>query len=313
MGYGPNYHVPFKPSTERPINLNPSEAEHWGANQWVRDYRNFNEIPVHKLTDSALIAWICEGGKLKDIRKEYWSDQLLHAAVRRDPEAFKLIGEDDVDDHRMLSFECVKAGCLQFKDLLPAYQDESFVLDLIKPYAYMLEGIDFANRFKHLLTDRVIDAICRKSVSHAYEFACKWCPVGKSRISDDSIKAAIAVNATDYFRLAEIGKEYVLVSMLADGFWPDAKFFVKDNPNQYPPSSVTEAFERYSKFPGMSLKALHVNWLKTRPAEEVVNCLQGSREGQDLIFEVLPHEDLKAYLKAHRSLRGRYLEHELGM
>lgn len=313
MSNGPNYHTPFKPETDRPFNLNPYELEQWTANQWVRDYRNFNEMPAHKLTESALVAWVCEGGKFHQIRREYWSEPLLYAAVRRDPDAFKLIGEDDIDDHRMLSFECVKAGCLQFKDLLPAYQDESFVLDLIEPYAYMVEGIDFAHRFKHLLTDRVIDAICRKSVDHAYEFACRWCPVGKFRINDDSIKAAIAVNATAYFRLAEMGKEHVLVSMLADGFWPSTEFFVRDSPSRYPPSSATEAFERYSKSLGMSNKALHVGWLKTRPTSELVDALQGSQEALGLLFDIVPKDDLRDLMKTHRSIRGRFLEYELGM
>lgn len=313
MGYGPNYHEPFKPSTDDPTNLTPSEAEHWRQNQWVRDYRNFNEIPSSNLTDSALVAWICEGGKLKDIRKEYWSEELLHAAVRRDPDAFKLIGVGDSADHRMLSFVCCKAGCLQFSDLLPEYQDEEFVLELVKPYAYMLEGIDFAGKFSHLLTDRVIDAICRKSVAHAYEFACGWCRMAKSRIQDDSIRAAIAVGINDYFRLAEMGKEHVLVGMLKEGFWPDQRHFLRNSPSQYPPSSPADVLQRINDNFGSNMRALYISWLKTRSIEELINCLQGSQEGLDLIFEVIPPEHLKDQLKAHRPLRGRYLEHELGM
>lgn len=275
-------------------------------------YRGFADIPKHQLSETALIAWLCHEGKFAEIPAEWHTQDLLVAAARHDRDAYLLIEQRGIGN-RSIAFEAVIAGRLEFHLIPEKYQDEVFLLELVRVGALALQRIDFSGAYRHLLTERVVESICTKSVYSAYEFACLWCPQARYLVKDDYIKKAIGTHALDLFRLKELGAEHVLREMLCAGYWPTDGWASDDSPGRHPPVDSAACFSTYLQTIGTSLKVLHRCWLQTRPAPELVKTLAGSERGLDVLFEIIPINDLRALMGSSRAIRGRLLENDLGM
>lgn len=292
------------------------EIEQCQRHPGMNKYTTFAEIPNDQIIESSLVAWIVSGGKLAQILTGLRTERVLWAAARHDDDAYRKIGKDEVADHRALSLESIRQGKAFFFWLPEEYKDEQLLIDMTIFGTQSIQNIDLAGAYKHLLTERVAEVICSRSLSQAYEFGIAGGSTAKALIRDKYLEAGIRAQTSDYGYLESMNKQYLLVKMVAFGFWPDEKNFT--GPEEVrafikPPADPEEALDRILVCQGRGHQLLHRSWLQTRPAKEVVDALQGSAEGLDELFKIYPEQELRKHMKAHRSIRGRLLEHDLGM
>lgn len=276
-------------------------------------YGRFEDIPPEIVCESSLVAWLCHLGKLSQIPCEMRTAQVLFAAVRHDSAAFESLQENEAVSHRELTLRGVIAGRLRFESVQKEYKDEDFIIGLSAVGAGMLTAIDFAGEYKHLLTDRVVEAICTRRLSAAYEFGWDWFPAGRDRIKDEYIEVAIAKEIFDYDKLKIMGKSHVLTNMLNEGFWPEERQFYPGDSCRVAPKSVSECFEILCEQKYPYVKVLLRCWMQTRPTIEAVEALHGSKTGLDELFSLYPIHEIREHMNGLRSIRGRLLENDLGM
>lgn len=293
------------------------EIEQCQKHPGMSSYSTFAEIPNDQISESSLVAWIVSGGKLAQILTGLRTERVLWAAARHDDDAYRQIGRDQVSDHRALSVEAIRQGKAYFFWLPEEYKDEQMLIDMTIFGTHSIQNIDLAGAYKHLLTERVAEAICSRSLSQAHEFGIAGGAAAKALIRDKYLEAGIRAQTSDYGYLEMVNKQYLLVKMLAFGFWPDEKNFnVPDEVVRsfvVPPSDPIEALERIGVCQSRGHKLLHRSWLQTRPTKEVVDALQGSAQGLDELFRIYPEQEMRKHMKTHRSIRGRLLEQDLGM
>ncbi|MBI6882733.1 hypothetical protein [Pseudomonas putida] len=300
------------PLPNTPFMLSQFEEEQWAESHWVARCSAFSEIEDALIDESVSVAWLCNGGHLFDIPEEHWSESVLLTAVRKDVYAFDLIDESLVDDYRALAVEASKAGTVNFANLPEAYCNEGFVLELISVGALSVEGIDFAGRYAHLLTDRVIEAICTKSLSNARYFSLVLGKFTKDRINDEYVRKAIPLNHYDLHCLEDLGKTHVLVDMLVQGYWPPSLREYPNHPCPEAPATVNDGFAIYSTTECANMRTLHKCWMQTRPVEELAVTLKGPA-GLDLLFEIVPDDKIRRFAHKNRGIAGRLVGNDMGM
>lgn len=280
------------------------------------NYKTFSDIPEGRVNDSSLVAWVVSGGKLAQIPVEMRTEPVLWSAVRNDSEAYDLILPEDVTDHRSLSLEALRHSKAFFTSVPEAYKDEQFLIDMTSVGSQLINNIRLRDQYDHLLTEYTAKAICTRSISDAFNY----CQAGGEKagvlLKDDYLVEGIQIQTSDYGTLKLMGKEYLLIAMLADGFWPAAQNFnfpPEIHVMRTPPASPTEAVERIQIAKSGGHKILHRCWLQTQPMADVIAELQSSTKGLDELFIIYPERELREYMKLHRSLRGRFVEQDLGM
>jgi hypothetical protein len=292
------------------------EIEQCQQNPDMDGFASFTDIPDDRVSESSLVAWLVAGGKYKEIPQGLRSEALMWSAVRHDRDAYELIDETDVADHRGLSLEALKHDHAKFSSVPERHKDGQFIVDCTAYGHRKVLTIDFYRDYEHLLTEDVAKQICSRSISDASDF----CTTGKHRacllMKDEYLEAGIRVQTSDYPYLKLMGKTYVLAGMLAKGFWPDeSQFAVPDETATFktPPSSLTQALERLQVNQGAGHRLLHECWIKIHPMQEVVSAFEGSQNGLDALFRLYKQHELRDYIRTSRPLRGRFLEQELGM
>lgn len=292
------------------------EIEQCQKHPGMSRYSTFAEIPNDQISESSLVAWIVSGGKLAQILTGLRTERVLWAAARHDDDAYRQIGKDQVSDHRALSLEAIRQGKAYFYWLPEEYKDEQMLIDMTIFGTQSIQNTDLACAYKHLLTERVAEVICSRSLTQAYEFGIAGGSAAKALIRDKYLEAAIRAQTSDYGYLASMDKQYLLVKMVAYGFWPKKINF--NGPEELktfvtPPADPGEALERILVSQSRGNQLLHRSWLLTRPTSEVVDALQGSKKGLDELFTIYPERELREYMKVYRSIRGRFVEQDLGM
>lgn len=293
------------------------EVEQCEANPDMYTFKTFGDIPVDRLSDSSLVAWMASGsGALAQIPVEMRTQPVLWASVRHDKEAYDLIPACDSDNHRELSLEALEHGNTFFTSIPEQYKDEQFLIDMSKTGTQSIQNINLHARYSHLITSHTAREICSRSISQA----AGYCSAGGDRarvlLEDDYVVQAIKKQTSDYGTLKSLGKEYLLVGMLADGFWPEPENFnfpPEIHVLRQAPSSPKEAVERLGVATSLGHKVLHRCWLMAQPVDLVVDDLQGFQKGLEELFTLYPERELRNYMKAYRSIRGRFLEQDLGM
>ena len=278
-------------------------------------YKTFSAIPPAKVSEASLVSWLVSGGKLEQIWTDLRTEPVLWTAVRHDPDAYELIHSDDVSDHRKLSLEALKNKCTSWYSVPQEHKDEQFLIDATEGLSEALKYIRLRDDYPELITERTAQAICSRSISQAFDFCQAGGHQAEFLFKDEYLKEGIKAQTSDYGTLKIMGKSYLLIGMLADGFWPDENNFqVPDSikPFKVPPANPAEALERILALRGGN-KILHRCWLQTQPFVEVIEALQGSKKGLDELFEIYPERELREHMKSFRALRGRFLEHDLGM
>lgn len=292
------------------------EIEQCQKHPGMSSYSTFAEIPNDQISESSLVAWIVSGGKLAQILKGLRTERVLWAAARHDDDAYRQIDKSEVTDHRALSLESIRQGKAFFFWLPEEYKDEQLLIDMTIFGTQSIQNIDLSGAYRHLLTERVAEAICSRSLGQAHQFGIAGGSAAKALIRDKYLEAGIRAQTSDYGYLESMDKKYLLVKMLALGFWPEEKNFCAPEEVRgfvTPPADPEEAFERILICQGRGHQILHRCWLQTRPAKEVIDTLQGSKRGLDEIFDLYPEQELRKHMRAHRSIRGRILENDLGM
>lgn len=298
-------------------NIHWYEVEQCEANRDIKQFRNFEDIPKERLSESSLVAWIVSGsGKLAKIPVEERTERLLWSAVRHDKDAYDLIPACDVNNHRELSLEALRHSNTYFSSIPEAYKDEQFLIDMTERGSHSIKNIGLADRYDHLLTDFTAMVICSRSVSQALSYCEAGGEKARALLKDEYVLEAIKKQTSDFGSLKSLGKEYLLISLLADGFWPAEENFnfpPEVHALRSPPSSPKEAVERYSVATALGHKVLHRCWLQAQPKPQVIDELQSFQKGLDELFIIYPEHELREYMKSYRSIRGRLLEQDLGM
>lgn len=281
------------------------------AHPEMGDYATFEEIPKDQISEPGLMAWVALGGLFEQIPEPLRTEPVLWVAVRHDKDAYALIKPEDVTDHRKLSLEAVKHKMTIF-DCVP-YQDEQFLIDMAMIDIRLIIGIRLEAEFPHLITERLAEGICSQSIHCAYEFTIAGGAKAEQLLKDEYIEVAIKASTTEYPLLRHIKKEAVLMRLLGDGFWPKAENFSKTPSFSTTPANPAEAFDRLINTTAVSFQMLHRCWLKAQPVSEVVAGLQGTQKGLDELFNLYSVNELRSHMKEFRSIRGRLIEHDLGM
>lgn len=298
-------------------NIHWYEVEQCEANRDIRQFKNFEDIPKERVSESSLVAWIVSGaGKLAKIPVEERTERLLWVAVRHDQEAYDLIPACDVNNHRELSLEALRNSKTFFASIPEAYKDEQFLIDMTERGSQSIQNIGLADRYDHLLTDFTAMTICSRSISQALSFCEAGGDKARVLLKDEYVIEAIKKQTSDFGSLKALGKEYLLIGLLADGYWPAAHNFnypPETHTLREPPSSPRDAVERCSATTSLGHRVLHRCWLRAQPMDQVVHELQAFPKGLNELFELYPERELRSYLKTSRSIRGRLLEQDLGM
>lgn len=297
-------------------NLYWYEVEQVQAHPDMDEYKAFASIPEELVSESSLVSWLTSGGKLEEIPGELRSEIILHVAARHDRDALELIQPWDVTDYHSLAVDAIKNASHQVRWVAPEYMTERFLIDVALNSPQAMESFGLGEENKHLVTENVLATLCSSTISHS---AILLRVVGgsiKEMIKDEFVREAIKTQVSDYTSLATIGKEHVLVDMIKDGFWPEAKNFTHPDKIQHfsnPPAGPADALERLyaTKSPGYHV--LHKAWLKTQPQSEVISELQSSSRGLDVLFDIFPERLLQQNMREHRGLRGRVLERDMGL
>jgi hypothetical protein len=275
------------------------------------NYRYFSDIPEHLVCESFLVAWLLQGTRFADIPKEHWTERVVWAGMRNDSFAFDVIKPDDVSDYRALLLEWIRFGPGSFNSLPPEYRTEQFVIDLGAQSPIPMD-LTFLSSYPHLITPRVADELGTKSFDHAFVFWRKTGEIGQSLMSDAHFERAIRNDSSHLEMLAFLNREHILIDMVSRGYWPS-----ETKPNR--PATV-ERPENLAGLPQLlrtnmleGHKFLYRCWIKTRPVDEVVDAYHGYKAGIDELFCLYDEKVLKGYANQYRSLRGRFLEHDLGM
>lgn len=290
------------------------EVEQCRANPQMDSYNNFWDIPDDEISELSLVAWLVAGGKLDQIPDKHRSNDVLWTAARHDRDSYKLIGRYEVTDHRELSLEAIRLGHADFEDVPGEYIDEDFLIEVNtctfgrKPSKTLLKARP------ELITERVVKAICSRSISKARDFCAAGGDKAAELMKDEYLVKAIRNQISDAESLVGMGKAHVLTGMLAEGFWPAYRTL----PNQIavfrvPPSTPAEALDRLCTKLSPGDRTLHRCWLQSKPTNEVVAALQGSQKGLDELFAIYPERELRKHMKSNRALSGRFLENDLGM
>lgn len=279
-------------------------------------YSKFRRIPSDLVSEPSLVAWIVHGGILEEIPQDLRTERVLWAAARHDDTAYGLIGADQVSDHQGLSLEALMRGKTTFGKIPWDHKDEDFLIEMTRESIKPIAGIGLMNAYSHLITSKVAEAICSRSISHAYGFWVAGGDDARALITDDCLRRAFHRHCDDYAELDRLGMRNLLVEQLATGFWPDEKgvdirtgqdsILVKPSDPMAALSSI-EISKKYGH------QILYTCWILSRPVEEVIESLQVKKVGMDKIFELYPEAELRKHMRAFRSLRGRLLEQDLGM
>jgi hypothetical protein len=295
-------------------NFHDYEVEQCQANPGMSAYSEFSTIPPEKVSESSLVAWLVSGGRLQQIPRELRVERVLWAAVRNDKSSYGLIDKGMVSDHRALSLEAIRCDSVGFFAVPEAYKDEDFLIEMAISRPRLILCVDLKDKYRHLVTEKTARGICSVSLSLAFDYAQMGGEKAQVLVTDKLLTEAIKSQSSDYGVLEIMGRGDLLISMLKQGFWPDETHFSFPGHQSFknPPSDVSDALSRILRTIG-SMRILHRNWLKTQPMAEVVDALEGSRQGLDELFVLYPETDLRGFMKAYRSLRGRFVEQDLGM
>lgn len=277
-------------------------------------YKNFWSIPEEEVSELSLVAWLVAGGQLGQIPDEHRTQDVLWTAVRHDRESFKLIGRYEVSDHRELSIEAVQLAHACFEDVPAEYIDEDFLIEASLTTFGRPTSKTLLETRPDLITERVARTICSRTISQARDFCAAGGIKAAELMRDEYLAKSIRNQISDAESLIDMGKLHVLTSMIAEGFWPAYRTL----PNQVavfrePPATPTEALERLCAKLSPGDRVLHRCWLQSKPTNEVVAALQGSKKGLDELFAIYPERELRKHMKSNRALSGRILENDLGM
>lgn len=297
------------------FNINSYECDQQIKNPKIGNCRRIEVIPPEWLNESALVVWLFRGGSLQKIPAEFRTERVLFTAVRHDFDAYAQIRQDEVSNHRELSLEAMRRGKAQLYMLPESYLNEDFIIEATDIDTTALQGFCFQKRL-HLFTDRVAEAICSRSLTHVRGFLIAGSNLAAPMVKDEYIKAAILNECSDYSYLRELKKEYLLVELLKDGFWPQGKSTSEERqwlPPTTPPADFAEALDVISSTNSLGSTILFQSWLKTHKTHDVVHALHSSKEGIDQLFEIYSDRELRTYMNDYRSLRGRLIENDLGM
>lgn len=279
------------------------------------NYKSFSDIPEHLVCESFLMAWLQQDKRFSSIPRDLWTDQLVTTAIRNDSFAFAIIKPEDVSDYRKLMLEFVRFGMGGFDQLPAEYKTEQFVIDM-SAWDPRPMDLSFLKDHPHLITQRVADEICSKSFNHAYDFWMRAGDTGRKFVTDAHLERAIRADSSHLDLLVDLKKEHILVDMISQGYWPS-----KDQ--KYRPSPVDHKPVRPERLKGLpellclnileGHKFLYRCWIKTKPVDEVVDAYHGYKAGIDELFCLYEEKTLRSYADKYRSLRGRFLENDLGM
>lgn len=273
-------------------------------------YNKFRRIPSERVSESSLVAWIVYGGILEEIPKEHRTERVVWAAARHDDTAYNHINIRDVSDHRALSLDALFRSKVTFYNVPECHKDEDFLIQMTIKSTDSIQGVQLADNYAHLLTDKVAQAICSRSMSHAYGFWVAGGQKAKDLIKDEYLERAFENHLNDYAYLERFKKEHLLVAKLATGFWPEIK---APGEPAGPPADPMAALILFENTKLNNYRVLYKCWLLSRPIEEVIESLQVKPVGLDKVFELYPDSELRKHMKTFRSIRGRFLEHDLGM
>jgi hypothetical protein len=279
-------------------------------------YSKFRRIPPERVTESSLVAWIVFGGLLEQIPKEHRTERVLWAAARHDDTSYALIGQDEVADHQALSLEALARGTTSFSKIPWEHKDEDFIIQMTIDSTNALQGINFAAAYSHLITDKVAQAICSRSVSHAYGFWVAGGDEARALIKDSYIEAAFDNECKCFAELERFGQTKMLAAKLAAGFWPKGAALKTSTGLELaaePPADPMTALILMNNSRARGHQVLYKCWLLSRPVEEVIDGLQSRKVGLAEIFNLYSEADLRKHMKTYRSIRGRFLEQDLGM
>lgn len=296
--------------------LDPQEYEsvQCALNPSINQYKRFSEIPADMVSESSLVAWIYHGGKFREIPKEMHTQRIFWTAARWDFGAYLEIDLSQVDDLRGMSLSGVIGSMTNFEWLPPELRNEQFVVEMTIEDASALADLDLEEEFEYLLTDYVVSEVCSRSLDHAYQMYSACDGIVRPLIKDEYLEAALMNCPRSYWKLKEMGREEILPKVLAAGYWPAKDSFEEHPEFAVPPATIAEAFERVKSLGNDPFfKAIHRVWIDTKPMDDIVEVLQGSKAGIDHLFEHYPEKELRQYMKTYRPLRGRFLENDLGM
>lgn len=289
------------------------EVEQCRAFPKMGSYNNYWDIPQRELSELSLVAWLIAGGTFEQIPAEHRTENVIWAAVRHDREAFKLIGRHEVSDYRELSVNAVQLGYATFQDVPAEYIDEEFLIDATSHTFGRSTTKTLLDAHPNLITEQVAKAVCSRSISQARDFCVAGGVKALGLLKDEYLVEAIQKQTSDATYLNDLYKTYVLVSMIAEGFWPKHVSIANAALYRQPPETPAEALERLCEKLSPGDKVLHRCWLQSRPMGQVVSALQDSQKGLDELFEIYPEQELRKHMKSNRALRGRLLESDLGM
>lgn len=279
-------------------------------------YSKFRRIPEDRISESSLVAWIVHGGMLEEIPQDLRTERVLWAAARHDDHAYDLISQEDVADHRGLSLAAVLRKKTSFSKVPWEHKDEDFLIEMTVDSTWPIQGINLANAYAHLITEKVAEAISSRSISHAYGFWMIGGDQARELIKDSYLETAFKNGCRDFAELDRLGMKHLLVAELAKGFWPKvdpSESLAGNDITSEPPSDPMHALSLIDGAKKYGHKIVYNCWLLSRPVEEVIESLQVKRVGMDKIFELYPEAELRKHMKTYRSIRGRLLEQDLGM
>lgn len=295
---------------------NEYEIAQCELNPDMKGYKRFDEIPENRINESSLVAWIVNGGELHETPQDVRTERVLWAAVRHDDSAYAFIDASEVSDHRALTIEALNRGGTHFLWAPDEYKDEDFLIEMTEKNIDALASIGLDRKYSHLLTDKVAEAICSRSLAQAYGFRVAASDKIGSLIKDSYLEKAILTSDSDFALLTRMKKVGVLVKLLSDGFWPN-QVLEKNTPvstfKAGPPSIPSDAMDLRFNSKTLGEQVLYGAWLKSRPVAEVVESLHGSEKGMEELLSLYGDGVLRTYMKDYRSIRGRLLEHDLGM
>jgi hypothetical protein len=296
-------------------NIHSYEIEQCELHPDMGSFSSYYDIPAWRVSDSSLVAWLVAGGELKRIPPEKRSEAVLWTAVRHDEAAYDLIAPGAVKDFRALTLEALRHGKTSYWKVPDECKDEDFAIEAGLLPNFPLHELDFKYA-QHLLNERVAKAFCSHSLTKAFDFLSHGGSKARDFLRDEYVEDALRAQVSDYGVLRSLGKQHVLVRMLAQGFWPDEKHFRQLGEFEVfraPPADAAEALERMSTCQEWGHRILHRYWLETRSVQEVVDAFQTSKLGTDELFEIYSEKQLRPFIKDYRSIRARFVETDLGM
>lgn len=283
------------------------------------EYRHFDEIPSFLRGEAPLVGWLFGTGNFTAIPKQYVTEMILEVAVAHEPMALANIKPCETSQYEALALAGLKRNCEQIKFIPRKWRTEAFIIQACVRHSNVIKHIDWGAEGRRLVTRNLVNQVGSASLIHACDLVQYIGQAARELLDDESIRAAIKFKASDLYRLLDLEALHLLKDMIKDGYWPPES----DKSIQFDlafgddyrlrPTSPADGLEKLCRPMGVSYWFLHSFAMKTFPIEDVISTLCDGQESLDLLFRLYETEELRPYMGFNRKLRGRLLEHAIGL